>query len=174
MTKGDLSVRDLLAIVDVLGGDDEAKKLLDGEYEGLVRKKLPSVSGLINDRGSFTGNRDLIEYLISRNFIFVLDKKTLYVDMSIMDNQPGCICGFSPYVECVESVTRDLLEYFKVEEVVYFNIRRRKDQMKFLELDSGYKGRIDQIPRGYEDDPGCGNYPLIKGISMRWVSRHDL
>lgn len=129
----------------------------------------PSVRKLIQETGTFTGCKELMDKFAKSGQIRK-EGRTLYVEFSISD-EPGCMCGFATHVEHIESVTRDLLKFFDADEIVYQHTTKTEDNYVTIEVEPGHKGAIRNLPGAFEGDPWCGTYPVIKGLRMKWLSK---
>jgi hypothetical protein len=142
------------------------KVIFREEKEANQPPARPSVRGLIESVGTFTGCKELMDKFVTDGHIRK-DGQTLHVDFSISD-QPGCMCGFATQVEHIESVTRDLKQFFSADEIIYHHSRRVEGNFVTVEVEPGHKGQIRNLPGALKGDPWCGTYPVIKGLNMRW------
>ena len=148
------------------------EKVIIPEIEAMNRPpEPPSVRKLIQEHGTFTGCKELMDRFQKEGLIR-MDGKTLHVDFSISD-QRGCMCGFATEVEEVESVTRSLKKFFKADEIIYHAPADGSGNLgsgNFVTVNvrSGRKCGIRNLRGAYEGDAWCGTYPVIKGLNMRW------
>lgn len=141
-------------------GSKTLQEIFLDEVEERLHPEAGTVRGLIRETGTFTSSKELIDKFVADGRIRK-DGNTLYVSMEI-SNVSGCLCGFAMRIEEMESVTRDLKNFFGVDEIVYYGLTRTIDDVHIVEFEPGSIGSLDA------EHSACNICPIIKGLGMRW------